>query len=59
MPRDGAIIFDDLIGKLDVLHVACDIHTSHLGFQSIQKTPITHVSSGFIRGIPGKTDFAL
>ena len=24
MPRDGAIIFGDLIGKLDVLHVACD-----------------------------------
>ena len=24
MPRDGAIIFSDLIGKLDVLEVACD-----------------------------------
>jgi hypothetical protein len=24
MPRDGAIIFGDLIAKLDVLHVACD-----------------------------------
>ena len=24
MPRDGAIIFGDLIGKLDVLHVSCD-----------------------------------
>ena len=24
MPRDGAIIFGDLIGKLDVLQVACD-----------------------------------
>ena len=24
MPRDGAIIFDDLTGKLDVLSVACD-----------------------------------
>jgi hypothetical protein len=24
MPRDGAIIFSDLIGKLDVLNVACD-----------------------------------
>ena len=24
MPRDGAIIFGDLIGKLDVLEVACD-----------------------------------
>jgi hypothetical protein len=24
MPRDGAIIFGDLIGKLDVLHVVCD-----------------------------------
>jgi hypothetical protein len=24
MPRDGAIIFSDLIGKLDVLAVACD-----------------------------------
>jgi hypothetical protein len=23
MPRDGAIIFDDLIGKLDVLRVEC------------------------------------
>jgi hypothetical protein len=23
MPRDGAIIFDDLIGKLDVLYVQC------------------------------------
>ena len=24
MPRDGAIIFGDLLGKLDMLHVACD-----------------------------------
>ena len=24
MPRDGAIIFSDLIGKLDVLNVACE-----------------------------------
>jgi hypothetical protein len=24
MPRDGATIFSDLIGKLDVLVVACD-----------------------------------
>jgi hypothetical protein len=24
MPRDGAIIFADLIGKLDVLHVTCE-----------------------------------
>jgi hypothetical protein len=24
MPRDGAIIFGDLIGKLEMLHVACD-----------------------------------
>jgi hypothetical protein len=24
MPRDGAIIFGDLIGRLDVLRVACD-----------------------------------
>jgi hypothetical protein len=24
MPRDGAIIFGDLAGKLDVLNVACD-----------------------------------
>jgi hypothetical protein len=24
MPRDGAIIFGDLIGKLEFLHVACD-----------------------------------
>ena len=24
MPRDGAIVFADLIGKLDVLAVACD-----------------------------------
>ena len=24
MPRDGAIIFSDLLGKLDVLRVACD-----------------------------------
>jgi hypothetical protein len=24
MPRDGAIIFTDLVGKLDVLEVACD-----------------------------------
>jgi len=24
MPRDGAIIFADLIGKLDMLRVACD-----------------------------------
>ena len=23
MPRDGAIVFGDLIGKLDVLHVHC------------------------------------
>jgi hypothetical protein len=24
MPRDGAIIFSDLTGRLDVLRVACD-----------------------------------
>ena len=24
MPRDGAIIFSDLIGKLDLIRVACD-----------------------------------
>jgi len=24
VPRNGAIIFDDLVGKLDMLHVACD-----------------------------------
>jgi hypothetical protein len=24
MPREGAIIFSDLIGKLDLLRVACD-----------------------------------
>ena len=24
MPRDGAIIFGDLLGKLDMLQVACD-----------------------------------
>jgi hypothetical protein len=24
MPRDGAIIFSDLFGKLDVLHVNCE-----------------------------------
>jgi hypothetical protein len=24
MPRDGATIFSDLIGKLDVLRVSCD-----------------------------------
>ena len=24
MPRDGAIIFSDLSGKLDMLRVACD-----------------------------------
>ena len=24
MPREGAIIFSDLIGKLDMLRVACD-----------------------------------
>jgi hypothetical protein len=24
MPRDGAIVFGDLIGKVDVLRVACD-----------------------------------
>ena len=24
MPRDGAIIFSDLIGKLDMLRVACE-----------------------------------
>jgi hypothetical protein len=24
MPRDGAIIFVDLIGKIDLLRVACD-----------------------------------
>jgi hypothetical protein len=23
MPRDGAIIFSDLIGKLDVVHIEC------------------------------------
>ena len=25
MPREGAIIFADLIGKLDVLRVTCDV----------------------------------
>jgi hypothetical protein len=24
MPRDGAIIFRDIVGKLDVLNVECD-----------------------------------
>lgn len=24
MPRDGAIVFSDLIGKLDVLRVSCE-----------------------------------
>ena len=24
MPRDGAIVFSDLVGKLDVLRVTCD-----------------------------------
>jgi hypothetical protein len=24
MPRDGAITFSDLVGKLDMLRVACD-----------------------------------
>ena len=24
MPRDGAIIFSDLIGKLDLIRVVCD-----------------------------------
>jgi hypothetical protein len=24
MPRDGSLVFGDLIGKLDVLHVVCD-----------------------------------
>jgi hypothetical protein len=24
MPRDGAIVFDDLIGKLDMLRVSCE-----------------------------------
>jgi hypothetical protein len=24
MPRDGATIFRDLVGKLEVLHVVCD-----------------------------------
>ena len=24
MPRDGAIIFSDLIGKLELIRVACD-----------------------------------
>jgi hypothetical protein len=24
MPRDGAIVFSDLIGKLDLIRVACD-----------------------------------
>ena len=25
MPREGAIIFSDLIGKLDVLRVSCEL----------------------------------
>ena len=25
MPRDGAIIFSDLVGKLDVVRVTCDV----------------------------------
>jgi hypothetical protein len=24
MPRDGAIIFRDIVGKLAVLHITCD-----------------------------------
>ena len=29
MPRDGAIIFSDIIGKLDLLRVACDFALCH------------------------------
>jgi hypothetical protein len=29
MPRDGAIIFSDIIGKLDLLRVACDSALCH------------------------------
>ena len=45
MPRDGAIIFSDLIGKLDVLRVSCekcgrDDHISYAAsFVSVATTP--------------------
>ena len=29
MPRDGAIIFSDIIGKLDLLRVACNSALCH------------------------------
>jgi hypothetical protein len=31
MPRDGAIIFRDIVGKLDVLHIECDNHQPKFG----------------------------
>ena len=36
MPRAGAIIFSDLIGKLDVLRVACD-KRSRAGFHRLNR----------------------
>jgi hypothetical protein len=44
MPRDGAIIFADLIGKLDVLYVHCEKcgRESEGQFTIIQ----THTSGG-------------
>jgi hypothetical protein len=43
MPRDGAIIFADLIGKLDVLYVHCKCGRESEGqFTIIQ----THTSGG-------------
>lgn len=36
MPRDGAIIFGDLIGKLDALRVSCD-KCGRSGHYSLQR----------------------
>ena len=39
MPRDGAIIFSDLIGKLDAVRVTCDKcgRIGHYRLQSLMK----------------------
>jgi hypothetical protein len=41
MPRDGAIIFGDLIGKLDVLRVTCD-KCARAGRYPLQRLIDTH-----------------
>jgi len=51
MPRDGAIIFSDLIGKLDVLRVSCEkcgcdgCYGSIVSLRSAAVTPSSSIGS--------------